>query len=177
MLRGWVNSLGLVLHQEYPEQTGQSPGELPTRAPGQAWGLKKKNLPEIEMRADRNSVGSQSCHTAKAEWAQPGSIFYPSFYHCCPKVTLFCQQTFQPALGRLQRMIQSLVNSAERWFLILGVVVGSTGEGGTTTAAGLGLARKSSSSTLLYVNKSPRLINLAAALPAYTVQIFYLGWK
>lgn len=46
------------------------------------------------------------------------------------------------------------------------------GEGGNTAVAGLGLAGKSSSSTLLCVNKSPFLINLAPALTAYTVQIF-----
>lgn len=50
--------------------------------------------------------------------------------------------------------------------------MGSTGEGRSTTAAGLGLAGRSSSSTLLCVNKSPCLINLAPALAAYTVQIF-----
>lgn len=72
-------------------------------------------------------------------------------------------------------MIQSLVNSAERWYLILGVVVGGTGEGGSTTGCWAGEKQQ------LCVNKSPCLINLAPALPAYTAQIFYfffyLRWK
>lgn len=70
---------GLVLHQEYPEQTG----ELPTRAPGQAWGLKKKNLLKIEIREHPGTVwdlspGTQQRQSELSSAASSAQVFVPA---------------------------------------------------------------------------------------------------
>lgn len=163
--------------QNILSKQGRAPEELPPWAPGQAGGLKKKNLPETEIRDHPGTVWDLSLVTQqKQSELSPAATFAQVFITLVPKSRRFASKLCsQPQAG--YRGWFRAVNSAERWYLILGVVVGSTGEGGSTTAAGLGLAGESSSSTLLCVNKSPCLINLAPALPAYTVQIFYLRWK